>query len=84
MYHKLAGERQDLHIAGCWSHARRRFSEAAKAAGDQKVKHSVASVALAKIAEIYHADNALAEMSPKQRLRARQKKVKPLVEAFFA
>lgn len=39
VYHQLANERHDLHISGCWSHARRRFSEAVKAAGDQKAKN---------------------------------------------
>ena len=84
VYHQLANERHDLHISGCWSHARRRFSGAVKAAGDQKAKTSVASVALEKIAEIYLADNALADMTPEQRLKSRQLTVKPLVEAFFA
>lgn len=41
-------------------------------------------MALEKIAEIYLADNALADMTPEQRLKSRQLTVKPLVEAFFA
>lgn len=31
VYHTIEGEREDLRIAGCWSHARRRFDEAVKA-----------------------------------------------------
>ena len=31
VYHTLEKEREDLRIAGCWAHARRRFDEALKA-----------------------------------------------------
>lgn len=85
VYHKLARERQDLKIAGCWSHARRRFSEAVKAAGlPEAGKKTVAYIALQKIAAIYNADNSLADLSPEERLEKRQTLVKPLVEVFFA
>ena len=85
VYHKLARERQDLKIAGCWSHARRRFSEAVKAAGPPEAgKKTVAYIALQKIAAIYNADNSLADLSPEERLKKRQTLVKPLVEVFFA
>lgn len=84
VYHKLARERQDLKIAGCWSHARRRFSEAVKAAGKEAAKKTVAYIALQKIAAIYDADNSLADLSPEERLKKRQTLVRPLVEDYFA
>ena len=31
VYHSIEKERDDLTIAGCWAHARRRFDEALKA-----------------------------------------------------
>ena len=31
VYHTIEKERDDLKIAGCWAHARRRFNEAVKA-----------------------------------------------------
>ena len=84
VYHKISKERNDLKISGCWSHARRRFSEAVKAAGQAKAKHTVAYMALQKIAEISHYEGLFADLSAEDRLRMRQKTVKPLVEAFFA
>ena len=84
VYHKLARERQDLKIAGCWSHARRRFSEAVKAAGPEAGKRTVAYLALQRIAEIYSVDNRLADLSPEERLKKRQTLVRPLVEDYFA
>lgn len=82
VYHKLANERQDLKISGCWSHARRRFSEAYKAAGEKTT--SVAALALAKIQQMYKLEQGLADLTPEDRLKQRQEKLKPLVEAFFA
>lgn len=34
VYHSIADEREDLTIAGCWSHARRGFADVVKAAGN--------------------------------------------------
>ena len=84
VYHKISKELEDLNVAGCWSHARRRFMEAVKAAGKDNAKQTVAYAALQKIAEIYHLESVFDELSPEDRLRLRQQKVKPLVEAFFA
>ena len=39
-YHTIEGEREDLRIAGCWFHARRRFDEAVKALPKAKQKDS--------------------------------------------
>ena len=84
VYHKLARERPDLKISGCWSHARRRFSEAVKAAGPEAGKRTVAYQALQRIAQIYQADNGLSDLSAEERVKKRQTLVKPLVEDFFA
>ncbi len=45
--------REDLTIAGCWSHARRRFDEAVKALPKAKQKDSRAYLALTMIQAIY-------------------------------
>ena len=83
VYHKLGRERQDLKIAGCWSHARRRFAEAVKAAGKQG-KKTYAYLILQKIGVIFDVEDQLKGLSAEERLEKRQKLVKPLVEAFFA
>ena len=84
-YHKIDRSRpEDLVIAGCWTHARRRFANVCKSLGKQRAKGTLAEAAVSHIAAIYHKDNSLSELSPEERLKHRQLHVKPLVEAFFA
>ena len=84
VYHTLEKEREDLKIAGCWSHARRRFSAVVKALGEEKAKGTLAYDALKQIAAIYKIEGTLNKLSPEERHRQRQLTIKPLVEAFFA
>ena len=51
VYHTVEKEREDLKIAGCWSHARRRYDEAVKALPKAKQKDSRAYLALTMIKE---------------------------------
>jgi len=82
-YHSLEKEREDLKIAGCWSHARRRFANVVKALGKEKAKGTLAYDALKQIAAMYKIEGLLSELSPEERQKQRQLTVKPLVEAFF-
>ena len=84
VYHTLEKEREDLTIAGCWAHARRRYDEAVKALPKKDQKSSLAYLALKQIQAIYREDNQLSDFSPEERLKLRQVNVKPLVEAYFA
>jgi len=84
VYHTIEKEREDLKIAGCYAHARRRYDEALKAMPKSSRKGSLAYKALAMIQAIYTADNALKDLPPDERLIRRQTAVKPLVEAYFA
>lgn len=84
VYHTLEKEREDLKIAGCWSHARRRFATVVKALGEEKTKGTLAYDALKQIAAIYKIEGTLTELSPEEHQRQRQLTIKPLVEAFFA
>lgn len=84
VYHTIEKERDDLKIAGCWAHARRRFDEAVKAQPKEKRKNTLAYMALKQIQAIYREENKLETMSPEERLRHRQLTVKPLVDAYFA
>jgi hypothetical protein len=83
VYHTIENEREDLVVAGCWSHARRRYDEAVKALPKAKQKDSLAYLALTMIQAIYREENLLKELSSEERLRRRQLSVKPLVEAYF-
>lgn len=84
VYHTLEKEREDLIIAGCWSHSRRKFADVVKAVGKDKAKDTLAYQALKQISAIYKIEEDLAELSPEERVKRRQLSVKPLVEAFFA
>lgn len=63
---------------GCWSHARRKFWEAAVC------KHRVGLEGLRKIDAIFAKDRELAELPPSRRKERRDAVVRPLVDAFFA
>ena len=84
VYHTIEGEREDLKIAGCWSHARRRFDEAVKALPKAKQKDSRAYLALTMIQAIYREEKQLKDLPAGERKNRRQLSVKPLVEAYFA
>ena len=57
VYHKLEKEQSDIVIAGCWSHARRRFADVVKTMNKDAVKGTLAYTALQQIAMIYKIDN---------------------------
>ena len=83
VYHTIETEREDLKIAGCWSHARRRFDEAVKALPKTKQKESRAYLALTMIQAIYREEKLLKDLPAEERKIRRQLSVCPLVEAYF-
>ena len=83
VYHTVEEEREDLKIAGCWSHARRRFDEAVKALPKAKQKDSRAYLALTMIQAIYREEKLLKDLPAGERMIRRQLSVRPLVEAYF-
>jgi len=84
VYHTLAEERPDeLKVAGCWAHAKRKFAEIVKAFGTKTAKGTLADQANRRIAAIYHIDNMYKESSLEERLENRKNSVKPLVDEYF-
>ena len=83
VYHTIENEREDLKIAGCWSHARRRFDEAVKVLPKAKQKDSRAYLALTMIQAIYREEKQLKELPSPERHNRRQLSIRPLVEAYF-
>ena len=83
VYHTLEKEREDLIIAGCWVHARRRFDEALAVVPKESRKESASFLIIKQIQAIYREEGKLKELSPKERLVQRQVVVKPLVDALF-
>ena len=84
VYHSLERERKNLIVAGCWSHARRKFAEIVKTQGVEQSKGTLAYEALRQISAIYKLDNELETLDFDNRVIQRRLIVKPLVEAFFA
>ena len=84
-YKALSNKNGSIKLAGCWAHARRKFSDAVKASQETKTpeRSQLATDALQMIAAISHAEGKLQEMSPEERQRKRKIKVRPLVDAFF-
>lgn len=67
VYHKLAKERWDLKVAGCWVHARRPFAEFIKSVGQDASKWSIAQEAYSLITEIMHIANTFDDFSATER-----------------
>ena len=84
VYHTLEKEREDLRIAGCWVHCRRRFHEALEVIPEVHRKKSVLHLLMKQIQAIYREEGKLSGLSSKDRLVQRQLVVRPLVDAFFA
>ena len=84
VYHTLEKEKEDLKIAGCWVHCRRKFAEALEVIPKELRKQSVLDLPMSQIRAIYREEGKLSELSADERAEKRQLVVKPLVDAFFA
>lgn len=65
-------------LVGCWAHCRRYFFEAALC------RHEIGVQGLMRIQGIYILDRAIMKLPRSKRTQARQEKVLPLMDAFFA
>ena len=84
VYHTLEKEKEDLKIAGCWVHCRRKFEEALEVIPKELRKQSVLDLLMNQIRAIYREEGKLSGFSADERGEKRQLVVKPLVDAFFA
>lgn len=83
VYHTIENERENLRIAGCWVHARRKFDEAMEVLPKENRKKSNAFLVMSQIQAIYREEGKLKELSSEERLVQRQLVIKPLVDALF-
>ena len=86
-YHSLMKNSDEIRVAGCWAHARRRYAEIIKAVKKGTAltpAQAAAAEAVRRIDAMYHLDNQYKESSARERLDHRQRSVKPLVDAYFA
>lgn len=84
VYHTIEKGCEDLQIAGCWVHARRKFDEALTAIPKAHRNKSDAFLVIKQIQAIYCEEGKLNELSSEERLTQRQLVIKPLVDALFA
>lgn len=83
VYHTIEKEREDLRIAGCWVHARRKFDEALAVIPKAHQNKSDAFLVIKQIQAIYLEEGKLSQLSSEERLMQRQLVIKPLVDALF-
>ena len=90
-YHTLENRNENIQVAHCWAHARRRFADAVKILQQQKngpskqrIKKTIAYQALDRIASFYALEDDWKDLTPEERRSHRQEHTKPLVEAYFA
>lgn len=84
VYHKLAAEREDLKVAGCWIHARRPFADIIKSVGLSLSKGTIAQEAYDMITDILHTDNGFDDLPIADRKKQRQATLLAKVDAYFA
>lgn len=82
VYHTVEKQLEELTIAGCWVHARRRFDEALKLVKENQ-KKSDAYMVMKQIQAIYREESKLKDLTSGERLSQRQVIIKPLVDALF-
>ena len=83
VYHTLEKELEELRIAGCWVHCRRRFDE------DFEADQQIASKGIRSVSTDetdpgnLSGRGKLKDLSSDERLKQRQVVIKPLVDAFL-
>ena len=86
-YHTLDRKHDDLKVAGCWVHCKRKYAEIVKTAKKGAAlspAQRIAREAAERTAVIFHTDNLSRGKSSQEIIDNRQQSVKPLVDAFFA
>ena len=83
VYHTLEKEKEDLTIAGCWVHCRRKFHDALEVISKEHREESILHLLMKQIQAIYREEGKLSDLPSQERLVQRQLVVKPLVDAFF-
>ena len=83
VYHTIEKEHEDLRIAGCWVHARRKFDETLAVIPKAHQNKSDAFLVIKQIQAIYREEGKLSQLSSEERLMQRQLVIKPLVDALF-
>jgi transposase len=83
--YSTVGKREDIVLAGCWAHARRKFDEAIKAQGKKgKAKPGRATKGLGFIQKLYRIEKQARGFTPEARFTLRQEQAVPLLSEIRA
>ena len=83
VYHTIEKEQDDLQIAGCWVHARRKFNDALEQIPKKEQEKTIGYLVMKQIQAVYREEGKLKDLSSGERLKQRQVVIKPLVDALF-
>lgn len=72
VYHSLEKSRQYLTVAGCWTHAKRKFSDINKAFGHGSKRETMSHEAEDRISMMFMLDKELKDLSKSERESKRQ------------
>ena len=79
-------KKQNIVRLGCWDHARRKFTDAKKAADTNKKNKNATNtvakffIALSKIGKLYAVERDITSLTPTEKYRQRQQRSKPLLD----
>ena len=79
-YHKLSA---NFVVVGCFAHCRRKFVEAIEVLNEEDKKNSNAAIGLNYCNKLYLIEKEISEKSCEEKLKIRQEKAKPILDAFL-
>lgn len=80
-YHKLP---EDIRVAGCWAHARRKFDEALNALPPDKREGTAALTGLEYCNQLFAWEEQFKGFPPEERRKQRLKEEKPILDVLLA
>ena len=84
VYHSLEKQKNDLRVAGCWVHTKRKYAELVKSTGIPELEGTIAAQGVKLISELFHLDGLYDKSTDKSRKDYRQRELSPKVDAYFA
>lgn len=79
-YHKLP---ENITVVGCWAHLRRKLFDALKALPKDKQSGSHAAKGVDYCDKLFHFEKQFALLTPKNRLKERERLSRPVMDEFF-
>ena len=74
---------KEIHLCGCWAHARRKFHEALKSMPTEEQANSLSQKGLAYCDQIFALERSYEQLTPQERHTLRTQQNKPIADAFF-